>query len=63
MKKMNLTMRKYYRKVNEHYQKFHFDIEDGLSTYDLQLISKTMKQKNKSKIYKKQEYFDHLLVA
>ncbi len=32
-------MPEYQRRINKRYQKFTSEIEDGLSTYDLQLLS------------------------
>ena len=40
-------MRQYHRKISKCYQKFNFEIEDGLSTYDLQLLSLSNKSKKK----------------
>ncbi len=42
----------YPRRINKFYQKAHFDIQDGLSTYDLQLLSLTKKRKQQKRVYK-----------
>ncbi len=54
-------MRKYRRKINKRYQKFLLEIEDGLSTYDLQLLSLSTNSKKNKRIVK--ENFDDLLAA
>ena len=56
-----ILMREYYRKVSKSYQKSNFEIEDGLSTYDLQLLSLGKIYKKKKLIIKDQ--CEDLLVA
>lgn len=45
-------MSEYPRKINKNYQKLFLDIEDGLSTYDLQLLSQANKQKKNKRFFK-----------
>ncbi len=54
-------MREYQRKINKLYQKFPFELEDGLSTYDLQLITLSAKHKKKKRVIN--DHLDDLLVA
>ena len=55
MKSWNKNLHKTYKSLIKSYQKLQFDIEDGLSTYDLQLLSKTSKCKNLKRIFKATE--------
>ena len=49
------------RRIDKRYQAVPFEIEDGLSTYDLQLISLSKQYKRTKRI--KSEDLEELLVA
>ncbi len=54
-------MREYHRKIDKIYQKAPFEIEDGLSTYDLQLLSLTKKSKKNRRVINDQ--FEEIIAA
>ena len=61
MTNIDITMQAFRKRIEKRYNSIPFKIEDGLCTYDLQLLSLKIKYKKKTKVLKKEP--EDLLVA